>query len=589
MDGELGLSGRLLLKGGVVVDGSGAPRVEADVRVRDGVIAEIGPSLSPQPDERVFDARDCLVTPGFIDHHTHYDGTAFWASDLDPSAGYGVTSIIMGNCGFGVAPLAAPAAYSDAVDIMSFIEDLPRELFDKMPWDWTKWSGYRDALLRQPLPVNFGVFFGHLALRISVMGPQDAWTRAATPDEIGQMAAALDEGLSAGAMGFSTNLFDVDRHGRPVPSRVAADEEFHALFAVVARHRGATAQVAVDAFIRLDADEAIQRVAAITRDIPVRVQWVPFPTLAFQREVGLQSRVADVHRALAGAGRDVWAGVLHYPLSFTLALSPNKESAYVLAGQRVWLEAAAAPSDEEKRRLLGDADWRARARAEWDRCTYKLSVFGSPGPSVLDNSENGAGPVDVTLGEYAAGLGLHPSDALAEWFLRNGVNSSVLAPPLPVDEDLVVELLRDPRTVGAVSDAGAHLQTICTAGVNMELITKFARDEKRLSIEEAVHVQTGKIADFYGLADRGRLVVGLRADIAVFNLAEVECRPKRKVWDVPSGRRETAWRWTRDPAPMRLTLVNGAPTFEDGRQTPARPGAMISPRGTISAEVAAAS
>jgi N-acyl-D-aspartate/D-glutamate deacylase len=311
--------------------------------------------------------------------------------------------------------------------------------------------------------------------------------------------------------------------------------------------------------------------------------------MGFQREAGLQDRVMAVHKRIQAQGRDIRPGVVHYPLSFTLALTPNKEVSYVIASQTVWLEAAKAETAEEKLSLLRDPAWRARARENWDNCTYARSVFANPGGTLLDNSENGAGPVDIMLGDYAAQLGLHPSDALAEWFVRNGVNSTVMAPPLGVDEDLALELFRDPMTVPAVSDGGAHLQTICTAGVNMSLISQYARDQKRLTIEEAVWVQTGKIADFFGLADRGRIAPGLRADIAVFNLDEVECRDKKKVWDVPSRSRENSWRWTRDPAPMRLTLVNGVATFEDGRQTEARPGVMVSPGARVGGEAATAS
>jgi N-acyl-D-aspartate/D-glutamate deacylase len=574
-------AGGLLLKGGVVVDGSGASRFESDVRVWDGLIVEVGADLVQRPDERLFDATGCLVTPGFIDHHTHYDGTIFWASDLDPSAGYGVTTVIMGNCGFGLAPLAAPEAHRDAIDIISFVEDLPIELLEQLPFDWTTWSGYRDAIERRTaLPANYGCFVGHIPLRFTVMG-EDARKRAATPAEIDAMAALLDEGLAAGAMGFSTNLFDMDRERRPVAPLLAADDELRALFEVLSRHPGATGQVSLDAFIRLDADEALDRIERVTRGLPVRIQWVPFPVMCFQREAGLQDRVMQVHQRIRADGRDIRPGIVHYPLSFTLSLSPEKELSFVVASQADWLEAAKAPTAEEKVRLLKDPDWRARARRSWDGCTHPQSVFANPAGTLLDNSENGAGPVNITLGDYAAELGLHPSDALAEWIVRNGVNSSVMAPPLGVDEDLTIELLRDPLTVPAVSDGGAHLQTICTGGVNMGLITEYARDHRRLTIEEAVWVQTGKIADFFGLVDRGRIAPGMRADIAVFNLDEVECREKKKVWDVPSRHRENGWRWTRDPAPMRLTLVNGVPTFEQGAQTAARPGVLVSPGRAI--------
>ena len=166
---------------------------------------------------------------------------------------------------------------------------------------------------------------------------------------------------------------------------------------------------------------------------------------------------------------------------------------------------------------------------------------------------------------------------MAEWILKNGTRSTVHMAPFPKDEDLTIELMRDPRTVGNISDAGAHLQMLCGGGENALLLTQYVRDEKKLSIEEAVHVMTGKLAGHFNLADRGVIATGKQADIAVFNLDEVERQPMEKAFDVPDGRGGTTWRFTRKPMPVRLTLVNGVPTFEDGAYTGARPGTFLSP------------
>ena len=171
---------------------------------------------------------------------------------------------------------------------------------------------------------------------------------------------------------------------------------------------------------------------------------------------------------------------------------------------------------------------------------------------------------------------MHCADALAEWFLRNGMGSTVTMPPWDKDDEMVVRLTRDPRSVGNISDAGAHGQLFCGAGDNLLLYTEFVR-KGLLTVEEAVHSQTGKLAAHFGFADRGTLAVGKRADVVVFALDEIERREKRKVHDVPDGHGGHTWRWTRDPAPMRLTLVDGVPTFEDGKATGARPGGMLAP------------
>ena len=194
------------------------------------------------------------------------------------------------------------------------------------------------------------------------------------------------------------------------------------------------------------------------------------------------------------------------------------------------------------------------------------------------NSDNGVGPTHLTVGAYQQQIGAaHPSDAMAEWLLANGLESTVTVPDFEMDEDVVEALIKDPFAAGNVNDCGAHGQMFCGGGENIKLLTRWVRDSQRISIEEAIHSFTGKLARHFSLRDRGELVVGKRADVAVFNLAEIQERDMKRVYDVPDGKGGHTWRWTRDAAPMRLTLVNGIPTFEDGVATPARPGQMVSP------------
>lgn len=200
-----------------------------------------------------------------------------------------------------------------------------------------------------------------------------------------------------------------------------------------------------------------------------------------------------------------------------------------------------------------------------------------PDALFLENSDNGVGPINISLAEYAADLGVHHSDAMAEWLIRNGLQSTVQMAPFDLDEDMIVRLLKDPHTVGNINDAPAHGQMLCGGGENILLLTKYAKKLGALSLEEAVHVMTGKLANFFNLQDRGVIAAGKRADIAVFNLDEIEVRAKKKAYDVPDGQGGSIWRWTRDAAPMRLTLVNGVATFENGRFTEEFPGEMLTP------------
>ncbi len=570
-----------LIRGGTVVDGTGATAYHADVRVRNGVISELAPALEPLPGELVHDARGCHVAPGFIESHTHFDGTMWWQPDLDPLPGYGVTTVVMGNCGFALAPLPKdPAARAEVVKIFSFFEDIPeRPFFENLPWDWTSWSEYKASLTRRvSVPTHYASFVGHIAIRLAAMG-MDAWQRAATPEELAQMCRDLEDALSAGALGLSTNLMDHDGADRPVPSLLAADDELRVLFEALARHPGATLQVVIDTVMRMTAVEALARVERLIGALPIRLQWAGLPTLRWQKEHGIQKPLLEMHERYAREGRDFWTGYAHVPV--TTVVSFDRSLLFAQSNEYVWHEVVTAVGADAKCALLRDSAWRARARHSWDVLALPTCPFRRPRPMLLDHSANGAGPIGVYLGDFADSQGLHPSDALAEWLLANGVDSTVTAPDWDRDDAMVSRLLKDPYSVGNISDAGAHGQMFCGAGDNIVLFTEFVRERGELTVEEAVHIQTGKLARFFGFSDRGEIAIGKRADLTVFDLAELERRPKRKVQDVPDGKGDTTWRWTRDAAPVRLTLVDGVATFEAGRATGARPGTMLAPVAVV--------
>jgi N-acyl-D-aspartate/D-glutamate deacylase len=566
---------RLLISGGTVVDGTGKTGYRADVRVAEGKIAEIGPNLKPQAGERVVDAAGCLVTPGFIESHTHYDATMWWQPDLDPLPGYGVTTMVMGNCGFSAAPISDdPKVRAEIAKIFSFFEDIPEKPFlDKLPWDWRTWSDYRRSMESGlKVAANYGAFVGHLAIRLAAMG-EAAWERAATAAEIARMAALLDDALKAGAMGLSTNLLDHDGSGRPVPTFKADDAEWTALIETLARYPGASMEVALDFVIHMTGAESIKKLAKLCDGHKVRVQWAGgVPNLKFQEASVPEAKA--MHAAFKAAGKDYWAGYAHVPI--TSVINIRASLIFAQSDEFVWHELVEAESDAKRLALLKDPDWRARARNSWDHKALKHSPFGNPEKLILLDSENGTGPVNVKVADIARERGIHPSDALADWFIANGLDSTIHMTPFDMIDDVVEELLHDPRSVGNISDAPAHGQMFCGGGYNMVLFDDWVK-KGRLTVEQAVHVMTGKLADFFNLADRGTIVVGKRADIAVFDLDEVAMRDIVKVRDVPNGYGGMTWRWTRPAAPMRLTLVNGVPTFEDGKFTGRFPGELVSP------------
>ena len=574
-------AGSWLIRGGSVVDGTGRAAFDADLRVRNGRIAEIGEALLPEDGEDLIEADGCIVAPGFIETHTHFDAAMWWDASLDPLPGFGVTTLVMGNCGFSVAPVTADEAVRrEVVGIFSFFEDIPAGPFlSELPWDWRSWPEYKESMLAHvSIPANYGAFCGHIALRLAVLG-MDAWERAATAEEIDAMARLLDEALSAGALGLSSNLFDHDGTDRPVPSLKADDAELRALFEVLARHPDSCFQVIVDVFRAMTAPESMKRIARLSDGLDLRVQWGGLPTLVFQRDMmGIQAPLVALHEQFKAEGRDFWTAFAHVPV--TTSISIQSSLLFAQSNDYVWHEVVVAETEEEKMMLLRDPDWRQRARKSWDNETFPFSPF-PPGRAEnleLMNSDNGVGPIGVTLGEYAKQIQVeHPSDAMAEWLIANGLESTVTMPPFEKDEEMVLRLLRDSHAVGNVSDAGAHGQMLCGGGENIKLLTQYVRETGRLTLEEAVHSLTGKIASHFRFKDRGELAVGKRADITVFRMDEIAEREMKRAYDVPDGKGGHTWRWTRDPAPMRLTMVNGTPTFFDGQYTGAQPGEMIRP------------
>ena len=573
-----------LIKNGTIVDGSGCEAYAGDVRIRAGKIAEIGKDLQPEGNERVFDASGCYVTPGFIECHNHWDAAVWWSPNMEPFPAYGTTTSINGNCGFSLAPMPADGSgREDIIDIFNFFEDIPDwPMRNMMPWDWSSWSEYRASHERHvKTPVHFASFCGHIPIRLCVMG-REAWERAATPEEIAAMCELLDDALAAGAMGLSSNQLDYDKHDRPLPSQKAEDDEYLALLNVLARHPGATFQLIIDNWMRMTAPQVVERLGNLCKQAGVAYQWAGLPTLDFQQDnAALQWPLHEQYKA---EGLPFWTGFTHE--RFMLSVDFKRTLIFAQLGLQAWQDIVEIKDEEEKIAALADPAWRAKARDAWDS-GFANNAFSAQSLT-LRESENGAGPVGVKLEAFMKAEGIeHPSDALADWVIRNGTDSLALQEGWAKVQDTVIKLLKDPRSLANVSDAGAHGKMFCGAGDNVSLLTEYVRDGKHLTIEEGVHALTGKQAEFFGLHDRGLIRVGKAADIAVFNLDEIERRPEEKIWDVPDGEGGRTYRYIRAAAPMRLTLVNGVPTFDNGTFTGRFPGEFVGPETEMAQAIAA--
>jgi N-acyl-D-amino-acid deacylase len=555
MDGNL-LDGNLLVRGGDVVDGTGAPPRRADVRVHDGRIAEVGADLAADG-ERVVDADGAFVAPGLIESHTHYDAAVWWDPDCDPMPAHGCTTLVMANCGLGLAPLRAGDRDS-IVELFAFIEDIPADAFRlAVPWTWESYDEYRSVAAHHATAVNTVGFLPHQLLRTWVMGDA-AWDRPANEAEREQLCAVLDRALAAGALGLSTSVMDTDRDNRPVPSRQADDAEFAALVGVLARHRATLQYVPRIRQPEFLAD--IERLVAITR-----VTGVSLLVAGYQ----LEESVVDARKELDAFLAPYWEA--NVPLWVNYSVRPSHvnmhfERSIMWSGVPAWHELANARRDEQ-RAHLGDAAWRERARRDWDECTYTLVPIRGPERLLLMG-----GPLSgESLADAMARTGAHPSDALADWLLSTDLTGYIRTSHRAIDDDAAVDLLRSEFTLSGASDAGAHVQMFSGAGDATYLLAHLVRDAGTLSIEEAVHALTAKQTRFFGIPDRGVVQPGAVGDLVVFALDELDPGTEVARTDLPGD----AWRYGRTPGGYRATIVAGQPTWLDGRATGARPGTML--------------
>jgi len=561
----------LMIRGGHVIDGTGADAREADVRVRGGRIVEVGPGLVGEGEQEL-DASGAFVAPGFIDGHTHLDPALFWDPGCDPLPGHGVTTVVTGNCSLSLAPLRAEHR-ARLIDMFCFIEDLPVEAFETgVPWSWDGFGEYRDRFNERGAAVNQASLVGHSALRLYVMG-EDAYDRASHDDERRAILDLFEECLEAGAFGLSTSFADVDRTGRPVPSRAAEDSEFLGLLEMMGR-RG---QGVLEFVPRMQEPEAhmadIDRVHRLARSTGVRATWTQLIVSA--------DSVAFAEALLAQAGKTQEEGPGVFPQVSPRPFDVNLsfESTPLFMSQPAWHELVQANPDE-KRRMLRSEAWRERARADFDRPGPSLFPKDRPQQIMFTRAqaETERRWVGSSLREIADTRGVHLADALADLVDRNDLDPGITMVDLSnEDPEQVAKLITSPATLTAASDAGAHAQMMCGAGDSTLLLTRHVRERGDLRLAEAVRSLTSDMARFFGIPDRGRVASGYAADLVVFDLDELEYPEAELVRDLPGG----GARLRRGAGGYRATLVGGVLTHENGEPTGRTPGCMLMPRSSV--------
>ncbi|MCA9512945.1 MAG: amidohydrolase family protein [Myxococcales bacterium] len=546
------MSADIVIRGGTVVDGSGAPGIEADVAIEGGAIRAIGKGLDGA---RELDARGKVVAPGFIDIHTHFDAQVFWDPQLTPSCFHGVTTVVAGNCGFSIAP-TRPEHRTTIARTLENVEDMDVAALDAgIPWEFETFPEYLASVERRGTVLNYAAYIGHTALRLFAMGDA-AYERAAKDDEIERMAAIVTEAVRAGAAGFATSFAPthVGMDGKPVPSRFAERREFEALCAAVAAAgRGV---VAVAPGENVSIPDLYELQPKVGRPFTYGAL-LTFPGDGYKQLVALN----DAGHA---KGASVWPQVSPRPLQFQLTLDDpftfNIAEAFAALMRGTRDARVAAYRDRAFReRALAQLDAHVM-RPRW----HTFVVAESPTQPALEGRR---------VEDVARERGTSVFDAILDIGLADDLGTRFNAVLANDDTEGVAWLLtREGVTLG-LSDAGAHVGQLCDAPQATDLLGNWVRDRGVMSVEDAVRRLSGRQADIFGFAERGYLRPGYRADVVVFDPATVAPGPIRRVRDFPGD----SARLTADqPTGMAHVLVNGTPIQVDGKVeaegVAARPG-----------------
>jgi N-acyl-D-aspartate/D-glutamate deacylase len=561
----------LLIKNGTVLDGTGSPRRQADVAVRDGRIAEVGRVTGPA--KQVIDAHGLFVTPGFIDIHTHYDCQLFWDPLATSSCWHGVITVVTGNCGLTLAP-CKPGDRDAVMGMFARVEEINASVLKLgLPWDWETFPQWMDRLDRR-LGLNVAPLVGHAAIRLYAMG-EASIERTATAEEIQRMQALLDDALDAGAFGWSTSLSPthVLADGGPVPSRLADDDELLALARTLARRNtgsiGIIPRTVIAELSQGDLDLLYQLSKTSGRAVHWnghRYKW-DYPD-GWKKEQDYMAQVAK-------KGAQVYGLSCSTPFNRTLTF---KRTSFFL-GLRTWRETMELPLEVRKLRLADPAlrqayrdaiDFQNAGPAEkgMQRPRIRWAAFLVDTAALPKNRwMNGKSVTDL-----AKQTGKHIADVIIDLILEENFETKFRSKPsLPEDEPATIAMLSSPYTLPYQSDAGAHISGDCIAGDHTYFLSHWVRERGLMSWEEAVRKYTSLPASVIGLADRGQIKEGMAADIAVFDPERLKAPQATSVRDLPGGES----RFVQGAEGIHCAIVNGRLFVKDGEHTGADPGRVL--------------
>jgi N-acyl-D-aspartate/D-glutamate deacylase len=560
----------LVIRGGTVVDGTGAPARTADVAIDGDRIVAVGPRLGPGRREIVADG--ALVAPGFVDIHAHYDGQATWDKHLTPSSWQGVTTVVMGNCGVGFAPVR-PADHQRLIELMEGVEDLPGgALHEGLSWEWQTIAEYLDAVDRIPHDIDVGAQVPHGALRLHVMGERGAQREVATPDDIGTMAALAAEGVEAGALGFTTTrtLNHRTSRGEPTPPLTASADELVGIAEGLGSVGKGVLQVVSD---HMNTDEEFtmfrRMVTESGRPLSFSLVQSPFDPDGYRAVLGRITQARNDGLAITGQVATRAVGLL-FGLQCTL---------HPFMANPVFAEIAALPVPEQAR-VMADPAFKARLLGAADGAKVRklggalISAYGHM--YELDDPPNYEPDPAQSVQACAERAGRPVEDYVYDALIADEGRTLLYLPTLNFAGgtlDAVGEMLAHPYTVPGLGDGGAHVGTICDGSFPTTLLTMWGRDRDhgRLKVPFLMQRQCRDTARTVGLHDRGVLAPGYRADLNVIDFEHLSVRRPEVRYDLPAGGRRLLQR-----ADGYLhTLVAGVETYAEGESTGALPGRLV--------------
>jgi N-acyl-D-amino-acid deacylase len=574
----------LKITGGRIVDGTGEPAYVGDVAIKDGKIVEIGASVPGEAAKNV-DATGRIVTPGFVDVHTHYDGQVTWDDNLDPSGGHGVTTVVMGNCGVGFAPVK-PGKEEWLIQLMEGVEDIPgTALSEGITWEWETFPEYLDALDKRKTSVDFGTQLAHGALRAYVMGERGAKNEPASPKDIAEMRELTRQAIEAGALGVSTSRVLGHRamDGEPVPGTFAAEDELFGLgYALKDAGSGVfeLAPAGADGQDLVNAKREVEWMKKLSAEIE---RPVTFAMLQNETEPNLWREIMTESIEAADHGAQLYPQIAARPFGLMIGLQTHHAFARRPTFVRLLAEtdslealAAAMREPENKNAILGEENLPADPANIFDGMTdmiavtlHRLYAIGDP-PDYEPTA-------DRCVDAIAKAQGVEPIEVASDLFAA-GEGTNMLMMPIfnyvDGDHEVIREQLTNPYCVSGLSDGGAHCGMICDASIPTFMLTHWARDRSRgekFEIEFIVKKQTKDTADLFGLTDRGTLEVGKKADLNVIDFDNLKLRSVKLVHDLPAGGR----RLLQKAEGYDYTILSGEITREKGADTGARPGRLV--------------